>query len=97
MNQLADRDCYFDLKGLAQYCSLSIRTLRDYLKDGNYALPHFRLHGKILVRKSEFDRWVERFRADKKNLDKLVDEVVSELRGNNGLCQRGSKTDEEGK
>ena len=34
--------------------------------------------GKILVRKSDFDRWMEAYRYTP-DLDKLVDEVVSAI------------------
>ncbi len=35
--------------------------------------------GKILVRRSEFDRWMQTYRYTP-DLDRLVDEVVAELR-----------------
>jgi hypothetical protein len=57
-------DPLFSLKGLAGYSSLSPRTLRaftDLLPDE--ALPCYRLPGKILVRRSEFDAWLEHYRT----------------------------------
>jgi hypothetical protein len=57
-------DPLMDLRALAGYSSLSVRTLRGYIElPPDEALPCFRLPGKLLVRKSEFDRWLERYRA----------------------------------
>jgi excisionase family DNA binding protein len=60
-----DLDPFFSLKGLAGYSSLSRRTLQDLVNDTSDPLPSFRVGGKILVRKSEFDRWMTRRRNRK--------------------------------
>ena len=49
-------DRYLSLRSLATYAGLSIRTLRGYLGRRHAPLPHYRIGGKILVRRSEFDR-----------------------------------------
>ena len=73
------KDQYFDLKGLSVYSAVSVGSLRDYVKTG---LPHFKLKGKILIKRSEFDAWLERYRVNKKkDLAGLVDEIVSSLKG----------------
>ena len=46
---------YFDLKALAAYSSCSVRWLRDRLVDRLHPLPHYRIEGKILVKREEFD------------------------------------------
>jgi hypothetical protein len=57
-------DPFLSLKALAAYSSLSVRTLRTYLDlVPEEALPCYRLPGKVLVRRSEFDAWLERYRA----------------------------------
>lgn len=53
---------YLPLKSLAQYGGLSVRTLRGYLIHPAHPLPHYRIGGKILVKRSEFDAWAQRFR-----------------------------------
>ena len=75
------KDQYFDLKGLSVYSAVSVGSLRDYLKSGG--LPFFKLRGKILIKRSEFDSWLEKkYRANKKqNLDKIVDGVMDNLKG----------------
>ncbi len=74
------RDIIYDLKGLSGYCSLKIPTLRDYLKSGE--LPHYKLKGKILIRKSEFDAWLEGYRVNKKQgINNIIDGVLESLKG----------------
>jgi len=45
-------------------------------------LPHYRIGGKILVRRSEFDRWASEFKVDRPpvDLDALVGDVMHGLR-----------------
>jgi excisionase family DNA binding protein len=72
---------YLDLKTLAIYSSCSVRWLRDRLTDRNCALPFYRVGGKVLVKRDEFDAWMNRFRiaSHPGALDRLVDSVVAEL------------------
>jgi len=73
-------DRLLDLKKLSEYSSLGIPTLRDYLRSNG--LPYFKLKGKILVRLSEFNSWLESFRVDtKQDLDNIVDDVLESLKG----------------
>jgi len=71
---------YFDLKGLHVYSggAISVRKLRALLKQAD-GLPHFRVGRKILVAKTDFDAWVQRFRREPINLDALVDEILSDF------------------
>jgi hypothetical protein len=79
MSNVSDIDPLLDLKGLSKYSSLGVPTLRDYLRSGG--LPHFKLKGKILVRISEFDSWLESFRVDgKKTLNRMVNDVMESLK-----------------
>ena len=79
MGNLSDTDRLLDLKNLSEYSSLGVPTLRDYLRSGG--LPHFKLKGKILVKLSEFDAWLEAFRVEgNQKLDDLVDGVMESLK-----------------
>jgi hypothetical protein len=73
-------DPFLDLRALAQYSSLSVRKLRDHLADPVHPLPSYHVGGKILVRRSGFDAWIERFRhragAD---VDRIVEDVLRAL------------------
>ena len=62
---------YFALPELSEYSSISVDTLRDHIRrDG---LPVFQPRGKILVRKSEFDKWMDDHRLV------TVDDTIKEL------------------
>ena len=57
-------DPYLSLRALANYSALSVRTLRTLLElPPDEALPCYRLPGKILVRRSEFDAWMGQYRS----------------------------------
>jgi hypothetical protein len=57
-------DPLLSLRALAGYSSLSPRTLRGFIDlPPTEALPCYRLPGKVLVRRSDFDRWIERYRS----------------------------------
>ncbi|MBW1669536.1 MAG: helix-turn-helix domain-containing protein [Deltaproteobacteria bacterium] len=72
-------DPYLDLRKLSGYSSLSVSTLRGYIKKGT--LMYYKVKGKILVRKSHFDEWMKRFEVNRKeDLDDLVDDVISRVK-----------------
>ena len=60
-----ETDPFLSLKALAGYSSLSVRTLRHIIDElpPEQALPCYRLPGKLLVRRSEFDAWLEQYRS----------------------------------
>lgn len=72
------KDRYFDLRGLAVYSSLGVSTLRDHIRKG---LPCFKIGGKILIRLSEFDKWIDGYRLNnQQDLNALVDDVMDQLK-----------------
>jgi hypothetical protein len=73
-------DGHLSLRALATYSDMSVRSLRDYLTDAN-PIPHYRMKGKILVKRSEFDAWMSthRVRADESLAD-MVDDVMEARR-----------------
>jgi len=75
-----DHDRYLDLKGLSDYSSLSVRTLRDYISDEDDPLPSFCIRRKILVKKSEFDRWLSKHRAEPGKISTIAAEVLKEFK-----------------
>ena len=81
MDKPSDIDGYLDLRGLSAYSALAVPTLRGYLKDIRKPLPHFKVKGKILIRKSEFDAWLEAHRVSNSNdLNRIVEEAVNSLK-----------------
>jgi hypothetical protein len=59
-----EQDPYLSLKALSGYSGLSRRTLGSFVNLApDDALPCYRLDGKILVRRSDFDAWIVRHRS----------------------------------
>ena len=74
-------DPFLDLRALADYSSLSVRKLRDYLAAPLHPLPSYRVGGKVLVRRGDFDAWIERYRARPGGPDvgAIVENVLRDL------------------
>lgn len=73
-------DAYLPLKALSAYAGLGVRTLRGYLAHPSRPLPHYRVGGKVLVRRSEFDTWIGAFRATEQgHVDAIVADVLGSL------------------
>ena len=69
---------YLSIDDLSTYAGLHKNTLRKYLKGG---MPHFRVGTRVCVKRSEFDVWMERFRANgtEKKLKDKTNEFFKEL------------------
>ncbi len=75
-----EHDAYLPLKALAAYSGLSVRTLRNYLSCAPRPLPSYRVGGKVLVRRSEFNNWMKAFRRlDGDRVDTIVAEIAKGL------------------
>jgi hypothetical protein len=74
-------DPFLSLKALAAYSGLSVRTLRTLLTAAAHPLPHYRIGGKLLVRRGEYDAWAARYRrVGRGDVAALVDDVLRGLR-----------------
>lgn len=51
---------WLGLRELSVYADVSERTLRSWIRSPRDPLPATRVGGKVLVRRSEFDRFLER-------------------------------------
>ncbi|MAG69295.1 MAG: hypothetical protein CL471_03210 [Acidobacteria bacterium] len=76
---MTDTEGYLPLKALARYSGLSVRTLRSHLSDPVRPLPHYRIGGKVLVRRSDYDAWAAAFRVESGALGRVVDDVMEGL------------------
>lgn len=57
-------DPYLSIEAAVAYSSLSRRALSYYLNlPPAEALPCYRVNGRVLLRRSELDSWLERFRS----------------------------------
>ena len=70
-------DRYLSLRSLAAYAGMSVRTLRVLLVRRHGPLPHYRIGGKILVRRSDFDRWAGEFKVARPPID--LENVVGDV------------------
>lgn len=71
---------WLGLRELTEYAAVSERTLRSWIQLPYDPLPAVRAGGKILVRRPEFDAWLERRRIEplsSVNVDAIVRELVT--------------------
>jgi len=97
---VALNDRFFDLKGLAVYSCMGVSSLRYHIKENG--LPCYSVRGergqvsKILVKLSEFDRWMERWRDGGIDINQIVDDVLQDLQSDKQSVshrpQNGSRT-----
>ena len=75
-------DPYLPLPDLATYSGLSVPTLREWLTHPEHPLPHMRVGKIIVVKRSEYDAWVDWFRVKTPSGDvqALADDVLRQLR-----------------
>jgi len=68
---------WLKIKGAAQYCSVSPRTMRGWLKAG---LRYARLpSGTILIKKEEIDHFLENFSNQMDQVDEITNSVLKDL------------------
>jgi excisionase family DNA binding protein len=72
---------WLDLRTLRDYACVSERTLREWIHRCVDALPAVRVGGKILVRRSEFDRWLETHQVTHIDVGGIVDEMIAGVKG----------------
>ena len=77
-------DPYLSLRALAAYSSLSERLLRSFLRAPEHPLPHYRVGGRVLIRRSEFDAWMDVYRQATDDADEIVARVLGRLDEPNG-------------
>ena len=72
-------DRYLAEHDARRYLSLSERKLRNHLSE----IKHYRIGRKLLFKKSDLDRWMERFLESSVELDlnRLVEETMKDVLG----------------
>ena len=76
-----DRE-WFSVRQLTAYAAVSERTVRDWLHRTTDALPAVRVDGKILVKRSQFDAWLERHRIrpeEPVDVDSIVNSLLRDV------------------
>ncbi len=73
-------DPFLSLRALAAYSGMGVQTVRGYLTDPCHPLPCYRIGGKIVVRRFEYDAWAGRYRqVGQADVDRVVADVLKEL------------------
>jgi|SRR5580700_9179797 hypothetical protein len=70
---------WLGLKQLTEHADISERTLRAWIYSRRDPLPAAKVSGKVLVRKADFDRYLEQHRVKpfhEVDLDGIVQEVL---------------------
>jgi excisionase family DNA binding protein len=67
---------WLDLKSLQKYACVSERTLREWIHQPTNPLPAVRVGTKILVKRSDFDRWLETHRIKSVDVSGIVEEIL---------------------
>jgi excisionase family DNA binding protein len=70
---------WLGLRQVTRYANVSERTLRSWIHSPVDALPAVRVAGKILIRRSELDGWLERHRVkslESVDLDGIVRDAL---------------------
>jgi excisionase family DNA binding protein len=76
---------WMDLKAIQQYACVSERTIREWIHRPHNPLPAVQVDKKILIRRSQFDRWLEAHQIRPiaaLEISQIVDEMVTTLRVN---------------
>jgi hypothetical protein len=81
MNSEQPKPEWLDLRSLQKYACVSERTLRDWIHRAVDPLPAVRVRCKILVRRSQFDRWLEAHQVRHIDIGCIVDELVAGVKG----------------
>lgn len=71
---------WLGLKELTRYADISQRTLRSWIYAAVDPLPAAKVCGKVLVRRSDFDAFLQRHRVrrlDEIKLDAIVREIIT--------------------
>jgi excisionase family DNA binding protein len=69
---LAELDPYLSIRALATYSGLSVRTIKRHLASASHSLPHFKVGRRVLVRRSDFDVWMQEWRRAESEAERLV-------------------------
>ena len=70
---------WLGLRDLTYYANVSERTIRSWIRSPVHPLPAVKVSGKVLVRKSDFDAFLQRHRVrplEEIDIDAIVQDVL---------------------
>jgi excisionase family DNA binding protein len=77
LSDVAIKTEWMDLRGLQDYAAVSERTLRTWIHATVDPLPACRVGTKILVRRRDFDTWMEKHRINSVATEAILDEIMA--------------------
>jgi hypothetical protein len=83
-SQLGTHPEWMDLKTIQQYACVSERTVRDWIHRPYNPLPAVQVEKKILIRRSQFDCWLESHPIQSANsidINGIIEEVMKDMKG----------------
>lgn len=80
-------DCYMSLASTSVYSGMSMRMLHRHIHSSIKPLPAFKIGGKWLIKRSEFDRWAEQYRHEQPQVD--LDGIIRTVLGKGSNKSRG--------
>lgn len=83
-------DHYMSLASAAEYSGLSRRVLHRHIHNSIKPLPAFKIGGKWVIKRSEYDRWAEQYRHKQPQID--LDGIIRSVLGD-----RSRRTGQRGK
>jgi hypothetical protein len=82
--QLGGGPEWMDLKSIQDYANVSERTLREWIHRPQNPLPASQVeHGKILIKRSKFDQWLEGHPMQSIgsiDVNQVADEILKQFR-----------------
>ena len=70
---------YINLQTASNLLGLSVRTIRERMRDLRDPLPAFRIGGRLLFRPSELQEWIERRRVRPVDVAALTRDLMSRI------------------
>jgi excisionase family DNA binding protein len=71
---------YTTIKEVAARTSISIRTLRSFIRQPNNPLPAYLIRRKLLFSLPEVDSWIRQHKVKIFNTKALVEKITTELK-----------------
>ncbi len=79
---------HMSLKALSAYAGLSVRKLRSLISATVSPIPHHRIGGRVLVKRSDFDLWAAQHRKVGVTVDEKIARLKKRGRGADTLAPR---------
>ena len=66
---------------------MSARLLRSFLAASDHPLPHYRVGSRVLVKRSDFDAWIQIFRHEVTDPEAIAKRILMSLDARPRLSQ----------